>query len=204
MDESKQECNKCILPVEYPGISFDRMGICNYCHKWDTKWQQLDFSYQLTLLENILNNYRGRSKPYDCLIGVSGGKDSCYAAYVLKKQNMNPLACTFDNGFMTERALNNIKNTVKNLSMDHVFVHHNSDYLSKYYKHFILTSGEFCRCVMLVFRLLYIVRRGVMELSLLFRVDPLVQRQILLKSSSLVLPDIFIMFLEVLFQGKRL
>jgi N-acetyl sugar amidotransferase len=141
---SKQRCTKCILPEEYPGISFDEKGVCNYCRSWETKWHKFDFAYSETLLENILSKYRGKSEPYDCLIGLSGGKDSSYAAYVLKKHNMNPLSFTFDNGFLSERALYNINSTVKALSLGHVFVGPNADYLSKFYKHFILTAGEFC------------------------------------------------------------
>jgi hypothetical protein len=141
---SSQGCKKCILPAEYPGISIDDTGVCNYCRNWEEKWHQINYEKQFTLLKEIFDSYREKSKPYDCLLGLSGGKDSCYAAYVLKENNMNPLACTFDNGFMTEQALNNIRNTVKLLSIDHVFIQNNSDYLNNYYKHFVRTTGEFC------------------------------------------------------------
>ncbi|MBN1356498.1 hypothetical protein JXA40_09595 [bacterium] len=144
MTDRNQRCTRCILPANYPAISFDETGVCSFCRKWEMKWRSLDFNRQETLLESILSRYRGRSEPYDCLIGLSGGKDSCYAAYVLMKRNLHPLACTFDNGFMTDRALHNISSTVKTLRMDHVFIHHHSRRLPDLYRHFMLTAGEFC------------------------------------------------------------
>ncbi len=144
MNESKQVCTKCILPEGYPGISFDETGVCNYCRKWESKWQEMNFEDSEGQLESILSKFRGKSKPYDCLIGLSGGKDSSYAAYILKKYNMNPLGCTFNNGFLTDVALHNINAAVKALSMGHVFTSHNSGYQKNYFRHFLKTAGEFC------------------------------------------------------------
>lgn len=140
----KQRCTTCILTEDYPKITFDEKGECNYCRKWKKVWKDIDFSQQSIKLEGILNKFKGKSKPYDCLLGLSGGKDSCYAAYVLKDMGMNPLACTYDNGFMTDVAMSNIKNTVESLSLGHVLIKHDRDYLLKLYKHFVMTSGEFC------------------------------------------------------------
>ena len=130
--------------MQYPGFSLDKRNECNYCKRWERKWEHLDFAEQAGLLERLLNKHRGKSKPYDCLVGLSGGKDSCYAAYVLKKHGMKPLGCTFDNGFLTETALDNINNTVKALSIGHVFVHYDADFLSELYRQCLLAAGEFC------------------------------------------------------------
>ncbi|HBO45278.1 MAG TPA: hypothetical protein DD670_15385 [Planctomycetaceae bacterium] len=139
-----QRCSECILPAEYPGIEYDESGQCNYCRRWKRKWDSLDFAKQAAQLEGILGAYRGKLYPYDCLIGLSGGKDSVYAAYILKKHNMRPLACTFDNGFLTETALHNISSTVNALGIGHVVVHAPPGDLHRLYRHCVLTAGEFC------------------------------------------------------------
>lgn len=144
VESASQRCSVCILPAEYPGIEFDEHGECNYCRRWKLKWSAVDFEKQSVQLESILGTYRGSAHPYDCLIGLSGGKDSVYAAYLLKQYGMRPLACTFDNGFMTEAALHNITSAVDALSIGHVFVHPDASEVRRLYKHFALTSGEFC------------------------------------------------------------
>lgn len=144
MTDDTQRCRTCILPAAYPGVTFDQSGECNYCQSWKEKWGNLDFAQQEARLDEILSKHRGRTKPYDCLIGLSGGKDSCYAALVLKKRGMNPLACTFDNGFLTDRARHNIDSTVRSLSIGHVVLGYSKDYLNTLYKSTVTHTGEFC------------------------------------------------------------
>jgi N-acetyl sugar amidotransferase len=60
----------------------------------------------------------GRGKPYDCLIGVSGGVDSTYVAYLVKKMGLRPLAVHMDNGWDSELAVKNIEETLKRLGID--------------------------------------------------------------------------------------
>ncbi len=141
---TSRRCSVCILPSEYPRIEFDNSGQCVYCQRWNDKWSRLDFARQSVQLESVLGQYRGKSSPYDCLIGLSGGKDSVYAAYLLKKHGMRPLACTFNNGFLTEAALHNIRHAVDALSIGHVFVEPPAAELGRLYRHFMVTAGEFC------------------------------------------------------------
>jgi len=161
MSENSKTCSACILPADYPNISFDPSGRCNYCQKWFSRYQSIDFEAQMKLLANILSKYRGKTRPYDCLVGISGGKDSCYSAYLLKKFNMNPLGYTFDNGFLTESALENIHKTVDALSIGHIFVRPNPEYMKSLYRKFLLTTGEFCTvCNIGIRSALYRVARG--------------------------------------------
>jgi N-acetyl sugar amidotransferase len=60
----------------------------------------------------------GRGKPYDCILGVSGGVDSTYTAYLAKQQGLRPLAVHFDNGWNSEMAVANIEKTLKKLDID--------------------------------------------------------------------------------------
>ena len=146
MAENSQliRCSRCLLPSCYPTISYDEAGKCSFCEKWDGKWGNLDFEKESESLDSIFASVRGKTKPYDCVTGLSGGKDSCYTAYFLKKKGLSPLTVTFDNGFLSETARANIKRIVESLSLPHIFVKPEWPMLQKWYRHFFLTSGEFC------------------------------------------------------------
>jgi len=110
-----EKCTSCLLPDNYPGIEFDSQGVCNYCH---THKDQVLFGEEK--LHRIADEYRGKGE-YDCLVGVSGGRDSAYAAYYVKNVlKLNTLAFTFDNGYMPKQTRVNIENTVKTLGLDHI------------------------------------------------------------------------------------
>jgi N-acetyl sugar amidotransferase len=103
------------------GIWFDANGVCNFCHMHDA----LEEKYPLTtegeeqfnrLIEEIKQS--GRDKEYDCIVGVSGGRDSTYTLAIAKKRGLRPLAVHFDNGWNSETATRNIHNTVKKLDVD--------------------------------------------------------------------------------------
>lgn len=108
-----RRCSKCILPSNYPFIKFDNNNVCNYCLNY--KKHKID---EETLLKN-LEKYRSNNNKYDCLVGLSGGRDSVYGLYLLKeKYNMNPLAYSYDWGFMGEMARLNISNICGRLGVE--------------------------------------------------------------------------------------
>ena len=75
-------------------MQFDAQGLCNACVWTETK-KTLDWRARRAELEQLLARYRGKSKTFDCIVPVSGGKDGSYVAYNLKhKYGMNPLAVT--------------------------------------------------------------------------------------------------------------
>lgn len=108
-----QYCKKCVMPSTRPGITFNEEGICSACQSyehrntvdWDARWKEL-----LALCDR----YRGMNGPngYDCMIAVSGGKDSHYQTYLFKEVlHMNPLLVTVEDNFpMTEAGKHNLKN----------------------------------------------------------------------------------------------
>ncbi len=118
-----QICRQCIMDTSDPEIVFDSDGICNHCHNYDERVatevikgeegkRQLD-----TVLETIRNE--GKGKKYDCILGLSGGVDSTYVAYLCKKvYNLRPLAVHLDNGWNSEIAARNIENIVSLLDLD--------------------------------------------------------------------------------------
>ena len=105
-----------------PDIKFDERGICSHCHAYD-KVLQSDL-YQRKkkagVLDVLVNEIKkqGVGRNYDCVIGVSGGVDSTYVAYLTKKLGLRALAVHLDNGWDSELAVSNIEKTLKILNID--------------------------------------------------------------------------------------
>jgi len=105
-----------------PEISFDQEGICNHCQHFGKIENQVFFSEEIrkqkikALIAEVKEEGKGR--PYDCIIGVSGGVDSTYVAYMVKSYGLNPLAIHLDNGWDSELAVRNIERAMKKLDID--------------------------------------------------------------------------------------
>lgn len=109
-------CTKCVLPDSYPGIHFNDEGVCNYCVHHSA--QKI---YGQNALEELLDKYRKNNGDYDCLVGLSGGRDSSYGIHLLKtKYGMNPLAYTYDWGLTTDQARRNIAKMCGQLGIEHI------------------------------------------------------------------------------------
>lgn len=112
-------CTKCVLPETFPGITFNDKGICNYClnHKEIKKLGEEKRVY-LNNFKRIARKVRGRGD-YDCTLSYSGGKDSTYTLYLLKKVfKLEVLALVMDNGFISEQAFKNIRTVTEKLGVD--------------------------------------------------------------------------------------
>lgn len=104
-------CKKCVISNQRPNsaiehqhtklslkktISFNQEGICDACLFAEKKYHQIDWQERERDLHVLCNQYRSRNGSYDCLVPGSGGKDSFYAAHILKyKYGMNPLTVTW-------------------------------------------------------------------------------------------------------------
>jgi hypothetical protein len=109
------------MPTGFPGTTFDNEGICSYCanHDHGASNQAYEVLGEAKLKER-LKKYP-REGEYDCIIPVSGGKDSMYVLYyVVKKMGLKPLVVTYNAGFQTDIALSNIKNACSVLNVDYV------------------------------------------------------------------------------------
>ncbi len=115
-------CTRCLMDTSDPNIVFDAEGICNHCHDHDRLVAQkvITGTAGAHYLQKLAAEMKrgGRGKPYDCIIGVSGGVDSTYVAYVVKKLGLCPLAVHMDNGWDSELAVKNIEETLKRLHID--------------------------------------------------------------------------------------
>ena len=100
------------MPATYPEIIFDKNGVCNHC----LSYKKLEPLGEDQFLQKIRSQ---RGKQYDCVIGISGGKDSCYVAYLAKKKfGLRPLAVSYDFTFMVDLARKNIRTVCDNLHID--------------------------------------------------------------------------------------
>lgn len=106
-------CKKCVMPDTRPGISFDSEGVCLPCRHAELK-KTINWQDRMKELEQLCNKYR-RNGEYDCLIAVSGGKDSHYQVHIMKEvMGMNPLLITVEDLFTsTEAAKHNIYNITR-------------------------------------------------------------------------------------------
>ena len=119
--ENEKICSRCILDTTVPGIRFDERGMCNFCKMHDELEKKNPLNKQgeqrLNQLVNKIKS-KGKNKEYDCVVGVSGGRDSTYTLYTAVKLGLKPLAVHFDNGWNSEIAVNNIKKATNKLDVD--------------------------------------------------------------------------------------
>jgi hypothetical protein len=116
-----QRCNVGLWDESIPGIKFDDEGVSNYA-KMFKKFIELYPRGEKGLAEwdswlKMIKN-EGKNREYDCIIGVSGGTDSCYLLYIAKKSGLRPLAVNLDNGFSSKIAVDNIKKITNSLKID--------------------------------------------------------------------------------------
>lgn len=122
MAKQYQVCTRCIMDTTDPDIQFDENGVCNHCKRYEERvkrYLHLDATGQQKL-ERLVDQIKaqGQGKDYDCIVGVSGGVDSTYAAYQAKKLGLRPLAVHLDNGWDSELAVSNIETVLKRLDID--------------------------------------------------------------------------------------
>ncbi len=116
-----QTCTRCVMDTSAPGIVFDEDGVCDYCSAWDmTAHNNPNDERGAKRLGRIVDEIKraGKGKPYDCIVGVSGGTDSTYLLHWAKKTGLRPLAVQVDNGWNTEISVRNIRNATSLLGID--------------------------------------------------------------------------------------
>lgn len=123
MTRPYQMCTRCLMDTTDPDIVFEANGLCNHCTNSIARQKLLlrtDEAGQQELQTIVAQiKAEGAGKPYDCIIGVSGGVDSTYAAYIAKvKLGLRPLAIHLDNGWDSELAVSNIEKVLKLLGID--------------------------------------------------------------------------------------
>lgn len=113
-----RRCKKCILPETFPGIKFDEKGVCNYCYSYEPIKVLGEREF-----ERKLSQYKEKGKKYDCIVPISGGRDSAFVLHqVVKKYGMRVLALTVDSGAISPEGYRNIKTITEKLGVDHIWL----------------------------------------------------------------------------------
>jgi len=115
-------CKRCVMDDENTDIIFDEDGICNYCTEAlmnkSKIWRKDEDGRKE--LEKIIEKMKeeNKNKKYDCVLGLSGGIDSCYTAYLLSQYNVRMLAVHIDGGWNTEVSTRNVERLCKKLGIE--------------------------------------------------------------------------------------
>lgn len=113
-----QRCTRCILPETIPFIAFDDDGVCNFCRQHEPHQVEGKSSLEATIAP-----HRSKDNSPDCIVMVSGGRDSIYGLhYVREELKLNPIAYTYDWGMVTDLARRNISRICGKLGIEHILV----------------------------------------------------------------------------------
>lgn len=119
-----QRCIRTIMDTTDPDITFDEQGVSSHAHHYDAVFAPIlgpaQRGERLPELEKLVDEIKaaGAGKPYDCVIGVSGGVDSTYLTLQAVRLGLRPLIVHFDSGWNSELAAGNIHNLVTTLGLD--------------------------------------------------------------------------------------
>lgn len=117
-----QVCTRTVMDTTDPDIKFDKSGQCNYVEEVESLknnfWHPNEKGKEIleTTIEQIKKDSKNR--PYDCIIGLSGGLDSSFLAYKLKTYNLRVLAVHIDAGWNSETSVQNIEKIIKHNNWD--------------------------------------------------------------------------------------
>ncbi len=115
---SMRRCTVCILPETFPFLEFDAKGVCSLCRTY----QKVAPLGRAALDARVAPHRRSDDRP-DCLVSISGGRDSSYGLHYVKEElKMNPVAYTYDWGLVTDLARRNISRLCGRLGVEHILI----------------------------------------------------------------------------------
>lgn len=122
MASEARVCVRCVMDTSDPEIVFDEHGVCNHCHYFDDVVKPRWFPNEegRRRLDDIVQRIKtdGAGKPYDCILGLSGGADSSYLALKVHELGLRPLVLHVDAGWNSELAVRNIEVLLKHCGWD--------------------------------------------------------------------------------------
>ncbi len=113
-----KRCMKCVLPESFPFISFNSDGVCNYCEHY-----QPIQTFGRQALEKSLSKMHRSKYAQDCIVSLSGGRDSSYALhFMVRELGLKPITYTYDWGMVTDLARRNISRLCGELGIEHILI----------------------------------------------------------------------------------
>lgn len=138
-------CVRCCMPDSNEGEQLDELGICRACQSSEDK-MHIDWSQREKKLREILEFYKKKSgSNYDCIVPISGGKDSSFQLHVIRKvYGLKPLAVTFSHNWYSKTGKYNLQNILEKLNVDHMMFTPNRELVNKLARKSIYTIGDAC------------------------------------------------------------
>lgn len=133
-------CQRCVLPDTRPNLRIDADGVCNACRTHESK-AHIDWDQRRASLERIADSVRGGSQGYDCIVPVSGGKDSTWQVVRCLELGLRVLAVTWRPPGRTAIGEANLRNLVS-LGVDHIDYSINPDIEARFACHTFSTIGS--------------------------------------------------------------
>lgn len=142
-------CKKCFYPENAkPTIIFDEKGVCSGCnYNSSREHDDVDWDERREMFEEIVEEAKElaqqRGNAHDCIVPVSGGKDSHYQVWLLKKKyGMNPLLVSFNHGFNTPAGLRNLNNLIEKSGCDAIVYTASKDSVKKIARYMVEKVGD--------------------------------------------------------------
>lgn len=147
-DERRSYCVRCGLASNFPNTHFTPQGVCNHCQAFASYRSVVDAYFgEMDDLRAIVDDMKRRCHPqYDCVVSLSGGKDSTYALCRMVELGARVLAFTLDNGYLSSGAKENIDRAVSRLGVAHRYVstpHMNAIFVDSLKRHSNVCNGCF-------------------------------------------------------------
>lgn len=138
-------CLRCCTPETRTDIAFDEMGICNMCVSAEQK-MHINWRAKEEELVKILEDAKSKTPDtYNCIVPISGGKDSTYQLHILTKvYKMKVLAVTFSHNWFSEVGKFNLQNAIEKFNVDHIMFTPNRSLINKLAKSSISKIGDAC------------------------------------------------------------
>ena len=131
-----RRCKCCIMPETVGGVTFNEEGVCNFCQSY-----QEPELFAREALDRIVSKVKSKNNAYDCIVPMSGGRDSTYVLYLAKKLlGLKVLAVNYDNEFRNDQAVVNMKKACGILDVDFFSIRSKRDIATKMVKHNMLCS----------------------------------------------------------------
>jgi N-acetyl sugar amidotransferase len=137
-------CTRCCMPESNEGMQFDEMGICQACQSQEQKIH-INWVEREAELRRLLDHYRSLGNDYDCIVPISGGKDSTFQLHVLTKvYGMKVLGATFSHNWFSETGRYNLQNAIEKFEIDHVMFTPSRALVNKLARKSLFMIGDSC------------------------------------------------------------
>ena len=133
-------CKLCLMPSTRPNLSFNNDGICSQCLNFKKK-ENINWNLRKINFDKLVKKIKAKKKLYDCVIPVSGGKDSTWQVIKCLQMGLKPLCVTWKTPFRTKIGSTNLKNLI-NLGVDHIDWTINQKIEKQFVKKTFLLSGS--------------------------------------------------------------